>query len=313
ENVDMLIKCVTEDLGYSQGKPVAAFTIYKCLLHWKSFEAERTSVFDRLIQMIGSTMENPDSNEHMAYWLSNTSTLLFLLQRSLKDALNLLRDDAVCVYGFRSSLSSSNLSADVVRQVEAKYPALLFKQQLTAYVEKIYGIIRDNLKRDLGPLLSSCIQGACYKQCNCISMMINLCRILSHQIRIYNLYTIFEQAPRTSKATVLLSGQSSGNNSPPASHWQGIINCLNLLLSILKDNYVPAILVQKIFTQIIAYINVQLFNSLLLRRECCSFGNGEYIKAGLAELEFWCGQAKEEYAGSSWDELKHIRQAVGFL
>ncbi|PON37144.1 Dilute domain containing protein [Parasponia andersonii] len=53
--------------------------------------------------------------------------------------------------------------------------------------------------------------------------------------------------------------------------------------------------------------------SLLLRRECCTFSNGEFVKAGLAELELWCCQAKDEYAGSSWDELKHIRQAVGFL
>lgn len=62
--------------------------------------------------------------------------------------------------GFRSSPSSANIavSVDVVRQVEAKYPALLFKQQLTAYVEKIYGIIRDNLKKDLTSLLSLCIQ-----------------------------------------------------------------------------------------------------------------------------------------------------------
>lgn len=64
--------------------------------------------------------------------------------------------------GFRSSPSSANLAAAAaaatVRQVEAKYPALLFKQQLTAYVEKIYGIIRDNLKKDLGSLLSLCIQ-----------------------------------------------------------------------------------------------------------------------------------------------------------
>lgn len=34
--------------------------------------------------------------------------------------------------------------------------------------------------------------------------------------------------------------------------------------------------------------------SLLLRRECCTFSNGEYVKAGLAELELWCCQAKEE-------------------
>lgn len=81
------------------------------------------------------------------------------------------------------------------------------------------------------------------------------------------------------------------------------------------------------------------FCSLLLRRECCSFSNGEYVKTGLAELEQWCYEATSEvsiehsswflsstglshiyltcfslqFVGSAWDELKHIRQAVGFL
>lgn len=45
-----------------------------------------------------------------------------------------------------------------MRQVEAKYPALLFKQQLTAYVEKIYGMIRDNLRKVIAPFLGMCIQ-----------------------------------------------------------------------------------------------------------------------------------------------------------
>ncbi|XP_059632269.1 myosin-8-like [Cornus florida] len=265
ENVDALVKCVTQDLGFYQGKPVATFTIYKCLLHWKSFEAERTSVFDRLIQMIGAAIQNQDNNNHMAYWLSNTSALLSLLQRSLKATGAPKPPPATSLFermtqGFRAS--SSNLS--VVGQVEAKYPALLFKQQLTAYVEKIFGIIRDNLKKDLSSLISSCIQ-----------------------------------APKTSR----------GN----ASNWQSIIESLNGLLSTLQENFVAPVLCQKIFTQIFSYINVQLFNSLLLRRECCTFSNGEYVKSGLAELELWCGQAKDEYAGSSWDELKHVRQAVGFL
>lgn len=57
---------------------------------------------------------------------------------------------------FRSSPSSAHL--EVVAQVDAKYPALLFRQQLTAYVETIYGIIRDNLKNELSSFLSSCIQ-----------------------------------------------------------------------------------------------------------------------------------------------------------
>nr|KAJ0203963.1 hypothetical protein LSAT_V11C500294670 [Lactuca sativa] len=297
ENVDALIECVKKDIGFSQGKPVAAFTIYKCLIQWKSFEAERTSVFDRLIQMIGSAIEDQDNNEHMAYWLSNSSTLLFLLQRSIKsDGANSVRKPPPptslfgrMTMGFRSSPSTVNLAAanaalEVVRQVEAKYPALLFKQQLTAYVEKMYGIIRDNLKKELGSFLTLCIQ-----------------------------------APRASKG-VLRSGRSFSKDSQ-SNHWQGIIDCLNTLLTTLKENFVPPIIVQKIFTQIFSYINVQLFNRqvyskfdfLLLRRECCTFSNGEYVKAGLAELELWCAQAKEEYAGSAWDELKHIRQAVGFL
>lgn len=47
---------------------------------------------------------------------------------------------------------------DDLRQVEAKYPALLFKQQLTAFLEKIYGMMRDNLKKEISPLLGLCIQ-----------------------------------------------------------------------------------------------------------------------------------------------------------
>lgn len=46
----------------------------------------------------------------------------------------------------------------VIRQVNGKYPALLFKQQLAAYVEKIYGMIRDSLKKELSSFLSQCIQ-----------------------------------------------------------------------------------------------------------------------------------------------------------
>ncbi|KAK9062651.1 hypothetical protein SSX86_019839 [Deinandra increscens subsp. villosa] len=85
ENVEALIECVTKDVGFSEGKPIAAFTIYKCLINWRSLEAERTSIFDRLIKMISLAIEgHDDNNEHLAYWLSNASTLLFLVQRSIK-------------------------------------------------------------------------------------------------------------------------------------------------------------------------------------------------------------------------------------
>lgn len=34
--------------------------------------------------------------------------------------------------------------------------------------------------------------------------------------------------------------------------------------------------------------------SLLLRRECCTFSNGEYVKSGLAELEKWIVNTGDE-------------------
>lgn len=300
ENQDLLIKCISQDLGFSGGRPIAACLIYKCLLHWRSFEVERTSIFDRIIQTIGAAIEVQDNNDVLSYWLSNASTLLLLLQRTLKasGAASLTpqrrRSTSTTLFGRMSQgLRGSPQSAgfpflnsrvlgglDDLRQVEAKYPALLFKQQLTAFLEKIYGMIRDNLKKEISPLLGLCIQ-----------------------------------APRTSRAG-LVKGRSQANavaQQALIAHWQSIVKSLNTYLKTMRSNYVPPFLVRKVYTQIFSFINVQLFNSLLLRRECCSFSNGEYVKSGLAELEQWCHDATEEYAGSAWDELKHIRQAVGFL
>lgn len=296
---DLLIKCITQDLGFSGGKPVAACVIYKCLLHWRSFEVDRTTVFDRIIQTVASAIEVQDNNDVLAYWLSNTSTLLLLLQHTLKasGAASLTphrrRTGSASLFGrmsqgLRATPQSAGLSflnsrlgrLDDLRQVEAKYPALLFKQQLTAFLEKIYGMIRDNLKKEISPLLGLCIQ-----------------------------------APRTSRAS-LVKGRSQASvvaQQTLIAHWQKIVTSLNNYLKMMKANYVPPFLVRKVFTQIFSFINVQLFNSLLLRRECCSFSNGEYVKSGLAELEQWCEDSNEEYAGTAWDELKHIRQAVGFL
>ncbi|XP_054801959.1 myosin-11 isoform X2 [Prosopis cineraria] len=299
ENQELLIRCVAQHLGFAGNRPIAACIIYKCLLHWRSFEVERTSVFDRIIQTIGHAIETQDNNDILAYWLSNASTLLLLLQRTLKAsgaagiAPQRRRSSSATLFGrmtqsFRGAPSGVNLAlingtggVDTLRQVEAKYPALLFKQQLTAYVEKIYGMIRDNLKKEISPLLGLCIQ-----------------------------------APRTSRASLVKGSRSVANTEAQRAliaHWQGIVKSLGNFLNTLKANHVPPFLVRKVFTQIFSFINVQLFNSLLLRRECCSFSNGEYVKAGLAELEHWCYKATDEYAGLSWDELKHIRQAIGFL
>ncbi|GFZ02730.1 myosin-like protein XIF [Actinidia rufa] len=254
ENHDVLIKCLTEDKQFDESRPVAACIVYRSLLQWRSFEAEKTNIFDRIIQTIRFSIETKDNINDLAYWLSTTSTLLFLLQNTIKAsnapnaASHRNRTSPTTLFGrmaqgFRSSTIGTGISSGYSgmegkpttrSKIEAKYPALLFKQHLTACVEKIYGMIRDSLKKEISPFLNLCIQ-------------------------------------------------------------------------------VPCILVRKMFGQVFSFINVQLLNSLLLRRECCSFSNGEYVKAGLQELEHWCTKATDQFSGSAWNELQHIRQAVGFL
>ncbi|KAI3511069.1 hypothetical protein L1887_18213 [Cichorium endivia] len=273
KNDAALIECVMEDIGFSHGIPVLAFTIYKCLLNQKYLTTEETTVFDRLLKIFNSAIQDRDDNQ-MAYWLSNASTLLFLIHKSLRPPSSTLSFGKM-EERFRSvSLAEDAL---IVKQVEGKNPALLFEQQLTEYVEKVYSIICDNLKIKLGPLLSLCTN----------------------------------QAPPKSKGVSI--SEISASKDSRFNYWQGILNHLNTLLNTLKENSVRCIIIQKIFAQIFSCINMELFNSLLRGQEWCNISNGEYMKAGLADLEHWCILVKEMYAGSAWDKLKHIRQAIGFL
>ncbi|KEH35883.1 myosin-15 isoform X2 [Medicago truncatula] len=289
DNYEFLTRCIKEDLGFKNGKPVAASIIYKCLLHWHAFESERTAIFDYIIDGINEVIKVRDDDIVLPYWLSNTSALVCLLQRNVRS--NGFLTTTAQRYAGSSGLTSrighglkSPLKLigynDGMSHVEARYPAILFKQQLTACVEKIFGHLRDNLKKELSPLLALCIQ-----------------------------------APKTGRVQSGKSSRSPGGlpQQSPGGQWDSIINFLNSLLNRLCANHIPSFFIRKLVTQVFSFINMTLFNSLLLRRECCTFSNGEYVKSGLAELEKWIVNANEEYAGTSWHELNYIRQAVGFL
>ncbi|KAL3838697.1 hypothetical protein ACJIZ3_023288 [Penstemon smallii] len=279
-NSEVLSRCIKENLGFKDRKPIAACVIYRCLIHWHSFESEMTAIFDSIIENINDVLKKGDEDAFLPYWLSNASALLCLLQRNLRSNgfLNATSQrsggstgmNGRLVQGPRSSFKYHGLE-DGLAHKEAKYPAILFKQQLTACVEKIFGLIRDNLKKEILPLLAQCIQ-----------------------------------APKNQRVP---GGKSS--KSPTGVPYT--IKFLDSLMGRLRGNYVPSFFNRKLTIQVFSFINIQLFNSLLLRRECCTFSNGEYVKSGLAELEKWIVNATEEFAGTSWHELNYIRQAVGFL
>ncbi|XP_020236584.1 myosin-15 isoform X2 [Cajanus cajan] len=289
DNYELLSRCIKEDLGFKNGKPLAASIIYKCLHHWHAFESERTAIFDYIIEGINDIIKVRDDDIVLPYWLSNTSALLCLLQRNLHSngfltatAQRYARSSSLTRRignGLKSPLKLIGYD-DSASLVEARYPAILFKQQLTACVEKIFGLIRDNLKKELSPLLASCIQ-----------------------------------APKTGRVQGGKSSRSPGGlpQQSPIAQWDNIIKFLDSLMNRLCANHVPSFFIRKLVTQVFSFINMTLFNSLLLRRECCTFSNGEYVKSGLAELEKWIANANEENAGTAWHELNYIRQAVGFL
>ncbi|KAL5127223.1 Myosin-14 [Glycine soja] len=441
DNYEFLSKCIKENLGFKNGKPIAARIIYKCLLHWHSFESERTTIFDSIIEGINEVLKVREDDIILPYWLSNTSALLCLLQRNLRS--NGFLTTTAQRYPGSSGLTSraghgpkSPLKFigydDGVLHVEARYPAILFKQQLTACVEKIFGLLRDNLKKELSPLLGSCIQapktgrglhggkssrspGGIPQQSSsgqwsnivkfldslmgklrqnhvllergitktravpggpfCLSPVFSDCfHILvdfsaccpsfqqyfafcgafsavcrqssgdpspaspstnlhnggdSHLIRASTLsHMPFCHVPNSfvSNQTVEFTkislhihilkfgGQHSGYHTVETMYIIGV-NFLGFAPNLITHVkcLVPSFFIRKLVTQVFSFINITLFNSLLLRRECCTFSNGEYVKSGVAELEKWIVNATEEYAGTSWHELNYIRQAIGFL
>ena len=281
---------------------------------------------------MGAVIERrQDDNATLAYWLTNTVTLLHLLQKNVKPApggayaARLRASPSAAARSFfggkaggaftsffaRATAAASSPGgaaasppggggggvvggdasihaggAGGFRAVEAKYPALLFKQQLDAFVQKIFPMLRDNVKKEVAPSLAACVH-----------------------------------APRAAggaRAAARARGAASPDRtassySSLSPHWGAVLGAFDRLLATLTAASVPSFLVRALFRQLFAFVDVQLFNQLLLRRECCSFSNGEYVKTGLAEVEAWIGRAGPEAVGGAWEELRHVRQAVTFL
>ncbi|XRB20861.1 myosin V [Pseudoscourfieldia marina] len=348
-----LLSVLRSENSFSQGRPVAACTVFVVLLKWGSLSADRTSVFDKIIQTMGQVIDGyHENNDVLSFWLANTTTLLCLLQRTLRagsgagggvngnrrrasiaQASNMLQRAFGSFGGANRSaataLSPGGAAASPVipglaafgiggvtasagmASVEAKYPALLFKQQLAAFAEKIYGMLRDNVKKEVTPLLTSCIQQPRKEGGGAGG------GATRGQIR--GAGSAGGDHPLARQGSIGSPKSSGGADDDEhqmgaaTSCWNTILNVLDELLRTLQKNNVSSFLIQKLFKQVFSFINVQLFNALLLRRECCSFSNGEYVKTGLAELEHWIHSVGNQWLGDSWDEMRYIRQAVTFL
>ncbi|KAH0850892.1 hypothetical protein HID58_095144 [Brassica napus] len=202
-------------------------------------------------------LQVPDNNQVLAYWLSNSTMLLKLLQHTF---------------------TSAAYQSPEQMQVEAKYPATL-SSKLIGFLEKMYVMIRDNLKIEVFSLLRR------KKKCSSTRFDWSLGKYCGKAKHYLNLM-------KANNVNSTIPGQQ--------------INHTNILL---HQSSAPK--QACMFTS--SNISFSFVSSILLSDDCRYFVNGEYVETGLAKLKNWCIEATDEYAGSAWDELSHIRQAAGFL
>ena len=231
----------------------------------------------------------------LAYWLCNLSTLTVLLQRSFKTTRTAIStpqrrrfSSERIFHGNQTSnaglayLSGQSVVGSVgLPQVEAKYPALLFKQQLVDLIEKVYGMISDSVKKELNPLLELCIQVLLPEKWILVQTFCPHWTMSKHNTC---------QDPRTSHSSIAKGNLNGMGQQNQLTHWLGIVKILTSYLDVLRANHVnakllltcplwhpsvkssectcltlsnlqvPSILVHKLFTQIFSLIDVQLFN-----------------------------------------------------
>jgi myosin-5 len=56
-------------MGFHKGRPVAAIVVFRACLQWRAFQADRTTLFDRIIGVIGAQIEQQqEDNAALSYW-----------------------------------------------------------------------------------------------------------------------------------------------------------------------------------------------------------------------------------------------------
>ncbi|CAI5520240.1 unnamed protein product [Closterium sp. Naga37s-1] len=300
---DRLLTLATTNMyGFSEhGHPIAMCTLYKALDHWKTFEAARTNTFDRIIEAL-QLATHTGSLQMLGYWLSNTATLLCLLETTHTKRVQLRQQSGggsgwFAWGGEGAALSDSKSAVDLT----------LFKTQLRLATERIYVTVRDSINNELQGHFGS-----------------------GHLVG---------QTPRKASATPTprsrrsRGGSSGGDRSSlPRSagsmrrqmldYWGNVLETVGHMVAALEDNHVPVFLIQHVLRQLLSYVDLRVFNSLMVRSQWCpcNFSNGETIEEGMGKLDRWLTDLEMSHAKRAQGELPglkdslcHVRQAALLL
>ncbi|GJP44698.1 hypothetical protein CLOM_g4059 [Closterium sp. NIES-68] len=298
---DRLLTLVTTNMyGFSEhGYPIAICTLYKALDHWKTFEAARTNTFDRIIEAL-QLATHTGSLQMLGYWLSNTASLLCLLETTHTKRLQHRQQSGGSgwfAWGGEGAASESKSAVDLT----------LFKTQLRLATERIYVTVRDSINNELQGHFGS-----------------------GHLVGQTPRKAAATPTPRSRRAR---GGSSGGDRSSlPRSagsmrrqmldYWGNVLETVGHMVAALEDNHVPVFLIQHVLRQLLSYVDLRVFNSLMVRSQWCpcNFSNGETIEEGMGKLDRWLTDLEMSHAKRAQGELPglkdslcHVRQAALLL
>ncbi|KXZ57020.1 MYO5 protein [Gonium pectorale] len=202
-------------------------------------------------------------------------------------------------------------------------PGQCFRQQLDLLLQKTYNQLRDSLKRQVSSVLPGCVQGPQLQGALSGSPSGSLGgataeRSLERELSSGSACGPAAEAGRSSPC-------GSGDASASLAPWRELVSVLSAHLGMLREAHVPRIIIRCLFKQTMAFINVQLFNQLLLRPDCCCTSNAGHLVAGLQLLDEWLAAPTGpggSGGGGGWggeglgllaEDLQHVRQASHFL
>ncbi|KAL6770143.1 hypothetical protein ACKKBG_A33770 [Auxenochlorella protothecoides x Auxenochlorella symbiontica] len=123
-------------------------------------------------------------------------------------------------------------------------------------------------------------------------------------------------APNGSPAVTPPPGSPGWSPGAGAQSWQALLGALTNVVETLRGEGVPPPAVRALAAACLRFVDAELLNALLLRRDCCSVSAARVLLAGLAELRGWAA-----YLGPEWcpgretaaAALERVAQAARYL
>ncbi|EFJ48524.1 class XI myosin MyoE [Volvox carteri f. nagariensis] len=208
------------------------------------------------------------------------------------------------------SVRSSSPAPPPVTASAALHPVqVTFRQQLDFLVQKAYVQMRDSLKRHVSAVLPGCVQQPVLPSSPWNSPARREGHLSGSGATEQQEGAAGGTRPSSGQPAAAEGGSMSGSGggvalsstshgsqgSSPQQPWLDLISVLSSHLALLREAHVPRILIRCLYKQVVVgmgdgtvtFVDVQLFNQLLLRPECCSTSNARYLVEGLQLLDTW--------------------------